>query len=197
MKTKRTHFQISLNLVLLIIFSNFGYAQFFIETNIGLNGALDPRIYNTGHTGFGAGYMYEGLIGLKLDYAKDNFSNDIGSSNSKRADMQLIANLSNAFFDKSYYDPFALLVHAGMGISNLRPSSANTSDTNINFMMGITPKYRIIGDLDITADASLIMNANQNYNFDGSPTYQNLAVPQTGFLFNLSLGLLYTFHNYR
>jgi hypothetical protein len=197
MKIKSINYLFTLCLLFFITFTNSGYSQFFIESNMGLNGSINPKIYNAAHTSLGVGYMYEGLIGVKIDYAKDNFSNTIGSSTCKRADFQLIANLSNVFFDKSYYDHFFVLAHAGMGISTLHPSSENVSDTNINFMMGITPKYRIIGGLDLIADAALIMNANQNYNFDGSPTYQNLAVPQTGFLFNLSIGLMYTFENYR
>ncbi len=193
MKTKSFKYQFILFLLLFISYSESGYSQFFVETNLGLNGAINPKMYNFSHTGFGVGYMYNGLIGVKIDYAKDNFSNTNGFSNSKRADVQLVANLSNVIFDKSYYDSFFVLAHAGMGMSSLKPSSANTSDTNINFMMGITPKYKIIGGLDLTVDASLIMNTNQNYNFDGSPTYQDLAVPQIGYIFNLSVGLLYRF----
>ncbi|WPR71470.1 hypothetical protein SLW70_16270 [Flavobacterium sp. NG2] len=196
MKFKPFNCSFTLLLLLILGFSQLSYSQFFVETKAGLNASISPKIYNFSHIGFGVGYMHNSLVGVKIDYAKDDFSNANGFSNSKRADVQLMANLSNLIFDKSYYDSFFVLAHAGMGMSSLQPSSANVSDTNINFMMGITPKYKIIDGLDLIVDASLVMNTNQNYNFDGSPTYQDLAVPQVGYLFNLSVGLMYRFIEY-
>jgi len=173
------------------------YSQIFIEANLGLNRAPSSGGTNFSHSGFGIGYMYDDLVGVKIDYAKDNFNLPTSYSKSKRVDVQIVANFSNLFFDKSYYDSFYVLGHAGMGISSLHPSSEPVSDKNVNIIMGISPKYRIIDGLDFISDASLIMNLNQNYNFDGTPTYQNLAVPQTGLLLNVSLGLMYTFRDYR
>lgn len=184
-------------LLLTTCLSNTTFSQIFVEANTGLYGSFDPRIFSKSSIGLGIGYMHDDLIGLKADFVNVDLSNSEGSSRYKRIDLQLVANLSNAFFDKSYYDHFFVLAHTGMGISSLKVPMTNASDKNLNFTFGLSPKYKIAPGLDITSDASFTLNFNQNYNYDGTPTYKNLAIPQTGLLFNLSLGLMYTFGNYR
>lgn len=180
-------------LILILSTSQSSYSQIFVEGNIGINATVDPTSYKASHAGFGIGYMYDDLIGLKAEYAKDNFL----KSNFKRANVQVVLNVSNIVWDKSYYDHLFLLAHFGGGVSNMTTTTFNSNDTNFNLVLGLTPKYKITDGLDFTLDGSMIINPNQNYKFNGNQTVGNIAAPEIGYLFNLSIGLMYTFDKYK
>ena len=118
------------------------------------------------------------------------------NSTFRRVNAELVLNISNIFWDKSHYDRLYLLGHFGGGISNMSTSTYNSNDTNFNLVWGLTPRYRIADGLDFIVDGSMIINPNQNYNFNGSKTVDNIAAPQIGYLFNLSVGLMFTFGDY-
>ncbi len=180
-------------IVLIFSFSQTSFSQIFVEANLGINAAISPtRIYRPSHTGFALGYMHDDLYGVKGEYAKDSFVN----STFRRVNAELVLNISNIFWDKSHYDRLYLLGHFGGGISNMSTSTYNSNDTNFNLVWGLTPRYRIADGLDFIVDGSMIINPNQNYNFNGSKTVDNIAAPQIGYLFNLSVGLMFTFGDY-
>lgn len=175
--------------ILIFSISQSSYSQIFVEANVGINATVDPTSYKAGHSGFGIGYMYKDLYGVRGVYAKDSFL----QSNFKRVNMEVVLNISNIVWDKSYYDRLFLLGHFGGGISNMTTTTYNVSDTNFNLVMGLTPRYRIADGLNLTLDGSMIINPNQNYKFNGMKTVGDIAAPEIGYLFNLSIGLMYTF----
>ena len=175
--------------ILIFSISQSSYSQIFVEANVGINGAINPIMYKPSHSGFGIGYMYQDLYGVRGVYAKDNFL----QSNFKRVNMEVVLNISNIVWDKSYYDRLFLLGHFGGGISNMTTTTYNVSDTNFNLVAGLTPRYRIADGLNLTLDGSMIINPNQNYKFNGMKTVGDIAAPEIGYLFNLSIGLMYTF----
>ncbi len=58
-------------ILIILIFSTTqsSYSQFFVEANLGVNGAIEPIIYKPSHAGMGVGYMYKDLFGIKAEYA--------------------------------------------------------------------------------------------------------------------------------
>ena len=153
--------------------------------------------------GGGVNYDFDDTFGAKVDFSSDKFSiknklgNETGTSNT-RVSLQGIVNVSNVIDQRSFYNDFQLLAHAGAGISILK-SDINTTGTDhiVNVIVGLNPQYKVADGFYLGIDASFIANISQHYNFDGTSTYVgNTANSITGLMYNLAATLSYKFGDY-
>ena len=183
-----------------LLSSNISNAQFGVELNYGMNGSYEPSYSGFTHFGGGVSYDFNETFGAKIDFASDKFSikNDFGTetgTSNTRISLQGVVNVSNLIDDRSFYNNFQLLAHAGAGLSILK-SDINTTGTDhiLNVIIGVNPQYKVAEGLYLGIDASFIANISQHYNFDGTSTYVGDDVNSiTGLMYNISATVSYKF----
>ena len=199
---KKNLFALTFTLATLLL-PNLTNAQFGVELNYGMNGSYEPSYSGFTHFGAGINYDFNETFGAKIDFASDKFSikNDFGTETgaaNTRISLQGILNVSNIIDDRSFYNDFQILVHAGAGLSILKSDipTLDKTDHILNIIAGINPQYKVADGFYVGIDASLIANISQHYNFDGTSTYVGDANSITGLMYNLSATLSYKFGSY-
>ncbi|MFB9109823.1 OmpA family protein [Flavobacterium gyeonganense] len=181
------------------------YNKWSIELNGGLTKparALTPGYYteffnlNSFHADLGVRYMFNPKFGLKLDFGYDQFQNsdNNGSLDFKsryiRTDLQGVINLGRALNFETWTNTFGLLVHGGLGASQLASKTGfDGEDYMINGILGLTAQVRLSDRVALTGDLTGIVHAQQNWNFDGMGSAPTGVFD--GGLVNASLGLTF------
>jgi len=143
----------------------------------------------------GVRYMMNEKFGLKLDFGYNDIKEDDNSlpfeSQYYRADLQGVVNLGSFFKFSDWTNTIGLLLHGGAGVGVLQTGEnaliADEEDYMANFMVGITPQFRLSKNLALTTDLTIIGNVNQDFTWDG-----NAYTTKRGFdgmLVNASAGL--------
>lgn len=179
------------------------YNQWSIELNGGLNKparSLTPGYYteffnlNSFHADLGVRYMFNPKFGLKLDFGYDQFQNGDDSPEFKskylRTSLQGVINLSRTLNFETWTNSFGLLFHGGLGASQITSKTGfDDEDYMAHGILGLTAQVRLSDRIALTGDVTGIVNAQQNWNFDG------MGVANTGVfdgvLVNASLGLTF------
>ncbi|MFD0931591.1 OmpA family protein [Psychroflexus salinarum] len=185
--------KITLLTLILAAFSYSSYAQealsqnynkFSIDFGLGVAKASTPVSENIPfHTEMedlafelGARYMFNDKFGLKLSGLYFESTNSIESGPERnveifRGNLEGVANLGNILGFREFTQRFNLLFHAGAGITNIglpaNASAANQSETNLNFMGGITPQIRLSDRFTLNLDLSVIGTLDQDLTLDG------------------------------
>lgn len=187
----------------LAVFSlNTMQAQYAIEANYGLSGVFEPSSNEFKHFGAGISYDFNEVYGIKLDFASDKFRVEHSETsttgiNSTRISLQATVNISTAVKRENNDALFNIIVHAGGGISTIKPYNYNgEKDNGINAIMGITPRLRITEGLYFSLDTSLIFNISQHYNFDGTLAYEKIPNSFTGITYSVTGGIIYKIRAY-
>ncbi|WP_417941404.1 OmpA family protein [Flavobacterium sp. RS13.1] len=180
------------------------YNKWSVELNGGLTKpvrALTSGYYNeffnlnSFHADLGVRYMFNPKFGLKLDFGYDQFQN--GDNNSLdfksryiRTNLQGVINLGRALNFETWTNTFGLLLHGGLGASQLASKTGfDGEDYMINGILGLTAQVRLSDRVALTGDLTGIVNAQQNWNFDGmGPAPTGVF---DGGLLNASLGLTF------
>jgi OOP family OmpA-OmpF porin len=148
------------------------------------------------HFDVGVRYMLSTAFGLKVDYAKEAFSNLTETSSlpfdtqMNRIGVQGVMNLGRVLHFESFSNRVGLMAHAGIHLSEFKVNdgvSANQTETNGGVMFGITPQVRLADWLAFTADFTVVNNMRQHLNWDGAPATN--ADNLSGMLYNTSIGL--------
>ena len=149
-----------------------------------------PSFYNAD---FGVRYMFNNKFGLKLDAGYYNFTEKDGSvpfeSHYYRADLQGVANLGRIMSFETWTNTIGLLGHAGFGYAQLKAEGKDFTDKMFNAMAGITGQIRLGNKFAVTGDFTTILNAKQNYAFDGNSASSGRGFQ--GILFQGTVGLTY------
>ena len=133
-----------------------------------------PSLYTV--TG-GARYMFNEKFGLKGGVAYNSFRNDDNSRDFDTAlynfSLEGVVNAGNILGFREWTDTFNVLVHGGMGYSQLTtdtPAAVRNfgdGDQMLSFMAGITPQIKITNRIAFVADLTVVGNVRQNLTFDG------------------------------
>ena len=133
-----------------------------------------PSLYTV--TG-GARYMFNEKFGLKGGVAYNSFRNDDDSREFDTAlynfSLEGVVNAGNILGFREWTDTFNVLVHGGMGYSQLTtdaPAAVRNfgdGDQMLSFMAGITPQVKITNRIALVADLTVVGNVRQNLTFDG------------------------------
>ena len=150
-----------------------------------------PSFYNAD---LGVRYMFNNKFGLKLDAGYYNMTEKSGSlpfeSHYYRADLQAVANLGRIMNFETWTNTFGLLGHTGFGYGQLKAENKGFTDRMLNFMAGVTGQIRLGNRVALTGDFSTILNARQNYTFDGNE-YADVGRGFQGILFQGTLGVAF------
>jgi len=146
-------------------------AQFALGVNSpssnGFVSNFEGKSINFPSINLGLQYMFKPMIGAKLDFGYNRFSNEDSSSEFKvnytRLNMQLVYNATNIFsFLPSRVGTF---VHAGTGFSMIKPLGNYTQNNTsyINVMAGIEFYYGISDKLSVFVDTSYIKGFSKDF----------------------------------
>jgi len=189
--------------VTFVFSQNNHYNKFSVEVAYGLNHPTSPDSRNDfdsngnfsefKHFDIGGRYMISQLYGVKLSYAYDRFQWG-GSSlaiNYNRIGAQLVFNLADVFnISFNRQRSFQIQAHTGVGITIAKPKRDLKSEKIGNFMIGITPLFKITDRIAITTDLSYIVNFKQHYDYGGTLVNSNGDSTTGGFI-NFTIGLNY------
>ncbi|WP_369048438.1 OmpA family protein [Tenacibaculum sp. UWU-22] len=137
-------------------------------------------------------YMLNEKFGLRADFGYNKFSEGKRSkpfnSDYYRGTLEGVVNLGSLFNFSDWTKSINLLMHAGAGLSLLKPTSANNSnDKMINMVVGITPQIKLADRVALFLDASTIAHFYQSRSFDGYGTTSTMRI--SGEIFTASIGL--------
>ncbi|MGV9002839.1 OmpA family protein [Flavobacterium sp.] len=187
------------------------YNRWSIEANVGQAKGIKP--FATGYYssypakffggvqanafGIGARYMLSPKFGLKLSLNYDKFTNQKGSGSldfetiEYRANFEGVVNAVRLFNVEEPVGRFGLLLHGGIQASRMKSAVLNLTEWNGGLIVGFSPQFRVLKNLSVTADVSMLNNFRQHFNWDGSNSdpSNNLS----GQMVSFSLGLSYSF----
>ncbi|MEY3236876.1 MAG: hypothetical protein RI883_977 [Bacteroidota bacterium] len=166
------------------------------------------KVYQLHHIGANGRYMFNNRFGLMLDMGFDLFdANGSGKSNIRylRTSVQGVLNLGDLLRSDTWTKSIGLLMHGGAGMSHMwvgkndplniinanDPLLKNVDDM-LNYVIGITPQFKINEHFALTGDLSFIAHSRQTHNFNMT----ELTPARTGFdgyLFNYTIGVSYYF----
>jgi OOP family OmpA-OmpF porin len=140
----------------------------------------------------GVRYMFNNKFGLKADFGFNSFTqgNDSRNFSTKyyRADLQAVANLGRIMNFETWTNTIGLLAHTGFGLSFLeRENPTYVKDRMGNFMAGVTGQIKLSDRIALTGDFTTIINAKQNFAFDGASTVDERGF--SGILYNGTVGV--------
>jgi hypothetical protein len=127
----------------------------------------------------GSRYNISEIIGLKMDFAFDRFSNSTEKTSKPfevaqyRTSLQGVFNLNSLLKSKNVRPRFQLLAHAGLHLAILHAIETNYNpivgdgDNYGGTVYGITPMIRITKRTSVFADFSSYTNYGQNLTWNG------------------------------
>jgi OmpA-OmpF porin, OOP family len=147
--------------------------------------------------GLGGRYMLSPKFGLKLSFNYDKFSNQEGSGSLPfettqiRGNFEGVVNAIRLFNVEDSAGRFGLLLHGGIQVSRMKSNVYDLNELNGGLIVGFSPQFRVLKNLSLTSDVSLLNNFRQHFNWNGtnSDPSNNLS----GQMVSLSLGLSYSF----
>lgn len=188
-----------------------------IDANIGATNAVRP--YATGywsntvglfHTNLGARYMFNNNFGIKLDVGFDRLKNDEFGDNGNslefraqyiRTSFQLVANIGRLMHFENFAPRFGLLIHGGAGYSTNKNSNgplfgnwdSPDKDNMVNFIVGLTPQFKLNSKLSINADIALVNHIYQQRTWDLTESVSRRGFD--GLMSNFTVGVSYYIGN--
>lgn len=121
----------------------------------------------------GVRYMVNEKFGFNADLGYNSFSNDENSidfdSRYFRVTLEGVVNAGHIVGLNKLHDRLGLLLHGGMGVSNLKATDPIESqdDWMLNFQAGITPQIRLTNNIALFGDLSVLGHVRQDITFDG------------------------------
>lgn len=149
-----------------------------------------------GQFSLGTRYMFNNLIGAKLDLGYYSLKNDDNSlpfkSTYLRASLQGVVNVGSLLQFQSWTSSIGLLAHGGAGYSRLsakEPIDRDKTDQMLNMIVGLTPQLKLSERIVLTGDVSLIGNTRQDYTWDGTGSSKKRGFD--GYMMDFSVGLTF------
>lgn len=154
-----------------------GYNKWSVDLNGGVNKPVSPMTnrYTTStpnlwSANVGVRYMFNNKFGIRLGGGYDSFSEKKDTpkfeSNIWNVNLQAYANLGRVLGFEDWTSDLGVLVHAGGGYSQLRGDFLKKRDQMLFATAGITPQVRLSNRIALLLDASLYLNARQDFSYD-------------------------------
>ena len=153
------------------------YNRWSVDVNGGVNKATTPFTagYGTSTPNFwsanvGVRYMANNKFGIRLAGGYDVFKNDDDSpvfeSNIWNVNLQGVANLARVLSFEEWTSDLGLLLHAGLGYSQLKSDAISKADKIAFLTIGLTPQLRISNRIAFLLDGSMYINSKQQLTYD-------------------------------
>jgi OmpA-OmpF porin, OOP family len=147
----------------------------------------------------GASYNFSEIVGLKMDFAFDRFSNSKETKSKPfelaqyRTSIQSVFNLNSLVKPINDVSRFNLLFHAGIHLDIMKPIASDynkkvsNNDNYGGIVFGITPTVRISKKTTIFFDFSSFNNYGQNLTWNGK--HSKVSDNSEGHMYSGTFGL--------
>jgi OOP family OmpA-OmpF porin len=141
--------------------------------------------------------MLSPKFGFKLSFNYDKFTNQKGSGSLDfetteiRGNFEGVINAIRLFNIEESAGRFGLLLHGGIQVSRMKSNVYDLNELNGGLIVGFSPQFRILKNLSLTSDVSILNNFRQHFNWNG--TNSDPANNLSGQMVSFSLGLSYSF----
>ena len=176
-----------------------GYNQFSVEAAYGLSMPVsavsevsDDSYSSNAHVRLGVRYMLTEDWGVKGQFSIDRFKGDIEQTGTKYigADVQAYYNLGQLFqIPLMTRERVGLLAHTGIGVGYLKSVQEDIRDRVGQYIIGLTPIFRVGDSVSIMLDFSYTFNLRQHFNFDGEFFSPDDTEYTVGSFFTPSIGI--------
>lgn len=205
----------------ILIFHNTSFSQeetlnhSSLDFGFGVTNAITPFAPNYWsntvglfHTYLGYRYMFNNKFGARLNLGFDRIKNDGFGSNGNsqefrsqylRSSLEVVLNMGRVLNFEDFAPKFSFLFHGGMGYSSNRNSNAPlfgdfnnpNKDNMVNFIVGLTPQFKLNNQLSINVDLAFINHIYQQRTWDLTESYSSRGFD--GLLANATVGVSYYF----
>lgn len=125
-------------------------------------------------------HMFNESFGLKVQYAHHVFADRKATDESltqHKMTVEAVYNIGEALnFNYTFYENFALLMHAGVGFSSLKPNSLSEYEYTPTIQGGLTPLIRLTDKIALYLDGTVVVNVGQKYAYNGQPISSSLGI---------------------
>lgn len=152
----------------------------------------------------GLRYMFNSNFGLKGSFNYDSFEEKGIGSKHNRFNLDAYYNIGN-WFDLNYVSnsSVALYSHLGAGatyinskVKGLRVGYIPGWERQINFNIGVSPRFRMNDVMSLYTDLSYIMAMKQHFNYSGEPIINAGSSGTSGSHFTFNIGLSFSIGDY-
>jgi len=206
------------NKILLFVLVIFGFAgqaqrygksynQFSIEAAYGISIPLNyvssnnsaGNYISTTHFDVGLRYMFTKELGVKGEMSFDNYDGDDDyGMKTTRLDAQVYYNLGQSMgLVYATNETVGMLAHTGFGVSFNKSSFFGSAEHTGNFIIGLTPIFKITDKIALSTDFSYGLNFKQHVYYDGVPfnkppeMYSSPLVYKNAGQFNITIGAIF------
>jgi OOP family OmpA-OmpF porin len=189
------------------VFSQNDYNKLSFEFASGFSKPM-TNVSNTGGDTFmsapnwnlGLRYMFTPNFGLKGSFNYDSFEEKGIGSKHNRFNLDAYYNIGN-WFNLNYVSnsSVALYSHLGAGATYVNSKVKGLSigyipgwERQINFNIGVSPRFRMNDIMSLYTDLNYIMALKQHYNYSGEPIVNAGSAGIMGSHFTFSLGLSFS-----
>ena len=177
------------------------YNKWSVELNGGVNKptrtmtpGYQTATLNPFHGDLGVRYMFSPKFGVKLDFGYDQFQERDNTSpfdsRAIRTSLQGVVNIGRALNFETWTNTIGILAHGGFGVAQLSSDSGFSGKDYVGQgILGLTGQIKLSNRVALTGDLTGIVNAKQNWNFDGMGRTTTGAFD--GVLLNASVGLTF------
>jgi hypothetical protein len=158
------------------------------------------------HTHVGYRYMFNNKFGARLGLGFDRIKNDGFGSNGNsqefrsqyfRSSLEIVLNMGRVLNFEDFAPKFSFLFHGGMGYSSNRNANAQlfsdfknpNKDNMVNFIVGLTPQYKLNNKLSINVDVAFVNHIYQQRTWDLTQSHNSRGFD--GLLANATVGVSY------
>jgi hypothetical protein len=152
----------------------------------------------------GLRYMINANFGLKGSFNYDSFEEKGIGTKHNRFNLDAYYNIGN-WFDLNYISnsSVALYSHLGAGATYINSKVKGLTigyipgwERQLNFNIGISPRFRMNDIMSLYTDFSYIMTMKQHYNYSGEPIINAGSSGKSGSHFTLNIGLSFSIGDY-
>ncbi len=183
---------------------SFELASGFSKPLSNISSAAESTFMAAPNWNMGLRYMFNSNFGLKGSFNYDSFEeNGIGSKHN-RFNLDAYYNIGN-WFDLNYSSnsSVALYSHLGAGatyinskVKGLRVGYIPGWERQINFNIGVSPRFRMNDVMSLYTDLSYIMAMKQHFNYSGEPIISAGSSGTSGSHFTFNIGLSFSIGDY-
>ena len=183
---------------------SFELASGFSKPLSNISSAVESTFMAAPNWNMGLRYMFNSNFGLKGSFNYDSFEEKGIGSKHNRFNLDAYYNIGN-WFDLNYVSnsSVALYSHLGAGATYINSKVKGLTvgyipgwERQINFNIGVSPRFRMNDIMSLYTDLSYIMAMKQHYNYSGEPILNVGNSGTSGSHFSFNIGLSFSIGDY-
>ncbi|NBW28088.1 MAG: hypothetical protein EBR38_05925 [Flavobacteriaceae bacterium] len=183
---------------------SFEFASGLSKPLSNISNRVDETFISAPNWNLGLRYMFTINFGIKGSFNYDSFEEKGIGSRHNRFNLDAYYNIGN-WFDLNYVSnsSVALYSHLGAGATYINSKVKGLTvgyipgwERQINFNIGVSPRFRMNDIMSLYTDINYIMAMKQHYNYSGEPILNVGNSGTSGSHFTFTIGLSFSIGDY-